>query len=102
MSVNYHRQTRRNLIETYKIIHGFDNLKANDFFTLAPQNSKTRNHTLKLYKEYANTTARCNFFSNRVNNTWNSLSTEAKLAPDILTFKKYIDQELQNIMYDHD
>ena len=42
------------------------------------------------------------FFSNRVNNTWNSLSTEAKLAPDILTFKKYIDQELQNIMYDHD
>ena len=97
-----HRQTRGDLIETYKIIHGFDNLKANDFFKLAPQNSKTRNHTLKLYKEYANTTARCNFFSNRVNNTWNSLSKEAKLAPDILTFKKYIDQELQNIMYDHD
>ena len=97
-----HRQLRGDLIETYKILHGLDNLNAENFFKLAPQSNKTRNSELKIYKEFAYSATRCNFFTNRVNNIWNSLSSETKLAPDILTFKKCIDQELQNIMYDFD
>ena len=89
-----HGQIRGDLIETYKIINGFDNLNTKDFFKLAPQNNLTRNSTLKLYKEFANSVTRCNYFSNRENNIWNFLSAETKLAQGIPTFKKCITKDL--------
>ena len=61
------------------------------------QKNKTRKSYLKLEKEYARSTARCNFLSNRVKNYWNDLSFEAKSARDVNTFKNYIDKELSSL-----
>ena len=97
-----YRRTRGDLIETFKLLQGETNLNLKDFFQLRPNSSTTRNPEFKIFKEYAKTRTRCNFFSNRIINIWNSLSMETKLSKDILTFKKNIDWELKDIMYDFD
>ena len=94
-SIQY-RQLRGDLIQTYKIVHDIDNVTKLDFFHANPS-TKTRKSYLKLEKEYARSTARCNFLSNRVKNYWNDLSFEAKSAKDVNTFKNYIDKELSSL-----
>ena len=97
-----YRRTRGDLIETYKILHTVNNVNPDNFFKLMPQSSTTRNSTFKIYKEYAKSTPRCNFLSNRIINLWNSLSVQTKLAPDLVALKRNIDLELQDILYEHD
>ena len=94
-SIQY-RQLRGDLIQTYKIVHDIDNVTKLDFFQANPS-TKTRKSYLKLEKEYARSTVRCNFLSNRVKNYWNDLSFEAKSAKDVNTFKNYIDKELSSL-----
>ena len=50
----------------------FNNSNDNKFFTL--NNSTTRGHNLKLYKNHCKSTLRKHSFSNRIVDTWNSLS----------------------------
>ncbi len=57
-----YRQTRGDLIQTYKIIHNIDNIDSQNFFTMTNDNTR-RNGELKLYKEFAKTNPRCNFLS---------------------------------------
>ena len=81
-----YRQTRGDLIQTFKIIHGLDNVDCNTFFKFC--NSSTRNSELKLYKEFAKSKLRSNFLPNRIHETWNSLPANVKTASDVLQFKK--------------
>ena len=98
-SIQY-RQTRNDLIQTYKIIHKIDNLKTEDFFTFAKYD-KTRNNILKLYKSQSSSKYRSNFLPNRILNLWNSLSTETKTSKSINLFKENIDNELKHLMTKH-
>merc|ERR1711867_86219 len=82
-SIKY-RQIRGDLIQTYKIINNIDNLKPGDFFTINLNN--TRNANFKLFKEFAKTNTRLNFFSNRITNAWNSLSSNTKSAKSLSSF----------------
>ena len=97
-SIKY-RQVRADLIQTYKIIHSIDNLSCSEFFTFC--NRQTRNSKLKLYKQHASSKIRSNYFTNRVNNFWNSLSESSREALNINEFKNKIDKELYNIMYEY-
>ena len=95
-----YRQTRTDLIQTYKILNNLDNLNQEDFYKFTTSN--TRNSDLKLYKEYAKSVTRSNFLPLRINSTWNSLSYKTRSSENVLAFKKGIDRELSNLMFQYD
>ena len=97
-SIKY-RQLRNDLIQTFKLMHGIDNIDSNNIFSIN-EYDKTRNSTMKLYKLQSRSLIRSNYFSNRVNNTWNKLNESTKMSKDINTFKRNIDQELEDFIFD--
>ena len=97
-SIKY-RQLRNDLIQTYKILHGIDNIDRDNIFCIN-EYDKTRNSTMKLYKSQSKSSVRCNYFANRVNNYWNKLQENTKMSIDLNSFKKNIDHELEDLMFD--
>ena len=85
------RRLRGDLIEVYKIIHGFENVNMNDFFEF--NIGGTRTNTCKLRKrEHVRTATRANAFSVRVVNPWNALPEHVVTAPTISAFKNRLDE----------
>ena len=80
-------------------MHGIDNIDRNKIFSIN-EYDRTRNSTMKLYKLHSRTLVRSNYFANRVNNTWNKLSEVTKMSPDLNAFKRNIDQELEELMFE--
>ena len=66
------RRLHFDLIYCYKILFGLVYLQVSDFFEMAPLLT-TRGHAYKLYKKRSSATVHCEFFSERVVNTWNNL-----------------------------
>ena len=93
-----YRQTRGDLIQSFKIINGYDNVDCNDFFTFTK--TSTRNPEFKLYKEHTNTITRRNFLPHRINNIWNKLPISVKCAENINKFKQLIDNHLTHLKYE--
>ena len=84
------RRKRGDMIETYKILHGFYDVNTtNSLFTLTDTN--TRGHPLKLAKISRNKNLYGNFFTNRVLNDWNSLPHDTVMAGSINMFKNALD-----------
>ena len=67
------RRIRGDLIETYKILSGKENVDSETFFQLTESSQHTRGHSLKLYKRHCRLDSKKFFFSRRVVNSWNSL-----------------------------
>lgn len=84
------RRKRGDLIETYKIIHGLYNIKAQDFFTFST--TTTRGHSKKLMKPRANTNLRLHNFSYRTIQKWNELPESIITAPTLNSFKTRLDK----------
>ncbi len=64
-------ETRRigdDLIETIKIIKGFNDIDRNSFFVMADTDIDSRGHEYKLFKQYCNLDVRKFAFSNRIVN----------------------------------
>ena len=61
------RRIKRDLIFTYKIVHGLVNIPFDIFFTWS-YSSSTRGHAYKLYPLYSRTNRNLHFFHNRVVN----------------------------------
>ena len=80
------RRIRRDLILTYKIVHGLINLPFDDYFVYAPDVG-TRGHTRKLLVKRARLNIVKNFFSYRVISIWNSLPQNTISMPSLSTFK---------------
>ena len=74
------------LIEVYKLLHGYYKTAPNTFFT-CPQRA-LRGHPLKIFKERSRTDLRKHFFSNRVVDAWNSLPEDVVTAPTLNQFKR--------------
>ena len=74
------------MIQVYKIMHGIDKVDKDMFFTVN-RYSATLGHSLKLFKERSCLLARANSFSNRVMDSWNSLTEDIVNAPSLNTFK---------------
>ena len=93
----YCRRQRGDLIEVYKLLHGYYDADWSRYFTLSSVHS-TRGHCMKLFKKQSRLMLRSNFFTQRVISTWqrvistwNSLPDEVVLSPTTSTFKASLD-----------
>ena len=90
------RRIRADLIEVYKIFHGLEGLKVEDFFEVV-QDSNTRGHKFKIYKRAFRTNFGKFSFGNRVTSDWNLLPAETVMAENILKFKNLVDHHLKQV-----
>lgn len=88
------RRIRADMIQTFKIQKGIDNVPKTTWFSNINQTRVTRltYETENLQPVYARTDVRRNFFSVRSVNLWNKLPTELKHSDKIGNFKKNYDQ----------
>jgi len=84
------RRNRADLMEVYKMMHGFNDIPVTTYFQIATD-SCTRGHNKKLVKRHCHTDARLYFFSLRVVTRWNSLPQETVDAPSVNIFKRHLD-----------
>ena len=94
------RRLRGDLIETYKILTGKENLDCEKFFEVA-KSSNLRGNSRKLYKKRSNTLARQNFFSQRIVNFWNALPTTVVEAPSVNSFKSRLDRHWKTTTWEN-
>ena len=88
------RRLRGDLIEVYKILHGFEGTDYQKFFKL--REGVTRGHEWKLEKkEHSSGLERGGWFSIRVINPWNELPPEVVNAPTIRAFKRELDEYMK-------
>ncbi|NEQ69831.1 MAG: hypothetical protein F6K21_30935 [Symploca sp. SIO2D2] len=85
------RRIRGDMIELFKIIHGFDNLDKLQYISFA-LDSGTRGHNLKLEGKNFRADETKFFFFNRTVRIWNSLPSEAVNAISINSFKNKLDK----------
>ena len=91
------RRSRADMVQTYKIVHGFDKLECSEMFTMINQGlentrvTRLRADSLNIKPSRCNIDVRKNFFTQRIVNMWNSLPADLKRArnPDI--FKRQFD-----------
>ena len=79
------RRLRADLLGVYKIVHGVNNLKFDEFFQFCSNN--TRGHAFKLYPIRCNKSVRKAFFADRVVKAWNALKYDVVGALNIDIFK---------------
>ena len=96
-----YRRLRGDLIEVYKIIHEiYDPVTTKSLFTKVSSNSVTRKaNSLNLTKKRTNKNAYKYFFTNRINNVWNSLPNDIVNAKSLNIFKNKIDSHFGDIKY---
>jgi len=87
------RRFRNDLIETYKIVSGVYNVERERFSEF--DKSARRGHSIKLFKKRARLDVRKFVFSNRVVNSWNSLSENSVACISVNSFKKQLSFELE-------
>jgi len=91
------RRNRLDLIEVYKMMHGFTDVPVWTFFQIAADSCK-RGHSMKLVKSHCHTDFRLYFFSHRVVSRWNTLSQEIVSAPSVNSFKRHLNALRQKKM----
>ena len=87
------RRLRGDLIETFKILTGREDVNYSKVVELADVTSGLRGH----YKPRCHTTVRQNFFSLRIDNEWNKLPQDVVEAPSINTLKNRLDLHWQDM-----
>ena len=87
------RRIRSDLVETFKIMNGFYNINRDLFFEL--DEGGRRGHEKKLFKKRFRLDSKKFAFSNRVVDSWNSLSVQCVNSGTINTFKKHFSVHLQ-------
>ena len=100
-----YRRLRGDMIETFKVAKEIHDLEAAPHMSMAGPDRKTvRGHKFNMLKRRVNTRLRQNFFTERVIETWNSLSSHVVEAPSIKAFERRIDRfwRNQDIVYDHE
>ena len=78
-------RNRGDLIETFKILTGREDLPSEQFFE-ATKSSSTRRHGCRLCRKAAGT-LKNNFFNIRVVNLWNKLDEETIYSDSVELFK---------------
>jgi len=87
----YDRRVRGDLIETYKILSGFEKVSCHHFFQLQSSGYHTRGHSMKLQVQRSRLDTRKYFFSQRVVQHWNSLPQSVVDATSVTSFKRRLD-----------
>ncbi|CAF1033445.1 unnamed protein product [Brachionus calyciflorus] len=90
------RRIRGDLIQFFKIINGYENVKFKNVFNYSISNYSNRRNKYKLTKENnKNCRARENFFTNRVVNNWNKLPNDVVEAMNLNIFKAKLDKWME-------
>ena len=89
------RRLRGDLIETFKIVKGFSNLEAEEFFSFN-DSVCTRGHDLKLHKGRFRMDVGKFSFGNRIVDKWNALPQDAIDSANVNVFKNRIACHLRN------
>ena len=85
------RRIRGDMIETYKIMTGKEELDRRRLFTLATL--RNRAHPMKIYRKYSQLDVRKYFFSLRVVKKWNMLSLDEVESRKASGFKAKYDKK---------
>ena len=87
------RRARGDLIEVFKIIHGFENIQRDQFFKMESEvhEHELRHNELKIYVPQAASSRRRRFFDIRVINSWNELPRNLVRRQPISAFKSGLD-----------
>lgn len=87
------RRVRGDMIQTYKLLHGYEDVPLTRFFQR--NTHRLRGHSYKLSKpDHWRTTMKGNWFAIRVIDPWNKLSDNVVSAPSIASFKSRYDRHL--------
>ena len=90
------RRLRGDLIQIYKIIHGFVDINLIKGLRYRDNNYQLRGNSLRLNRELVKgCTPRFNFLTNRIVNEWNALPEEIVRAKNLNSFKAKIDEWLK-------
>ena len=88
------RRIRGDLIETYKIVTGKENVNREKFFhIIPPRGNPELRHDKKIFKKRCQTEVRKHFFTQRVIDNWNGRSKEVIESEKTGTFEKRLDRE---------
>ena len=92
------RRARGDLIEVFKIIHGFENIQRDQFFKLESEVHEhvLRRNELKIYVPQAGSSRRRKLFDIRIINSWNELPRSLVCRQPISTFKSGLDRYLNS------
>jgi hypothetical protein len=85
------------LIETFKILKGFNDVDYRNLFTLSE--NPTPNNGWKIQLERYNTKPFQDFMTNKVCNVWNRLPANIVNRGTVDTFKRRLDKILPNVNY---
>ena len=91
------RRLRGQLIETFKILKGFNNIDHRNLFTL--NEHPTRNHGLKLQPKRFNTQPCGELMTYKIVNVWNRLPPTVIASGSVDTFKRRLDRILPDLNY---
>ena len=79
LSTMHYRRKRYNLIQLFKIVHGYEDIKPDKFFEFNDN---------KIVKPRCEKTLRLNSFPVRCINKWNTLSEDIVCSDTVFKFKK--------------
>ena len=96
-----YRRARGDMIEVFKYLT--ERNKTSVTLLKLRDNSYTRGHPLTLKKSHSRLDVRKHFFTQRVVNLWNALSTKVVLSPTLNTFKSRLDKHWEKapFLFDH-
>jgi ribonuclease P/MRP protein subunit RPP40 len=89
------RRSKLDLIQTFKIVKGIDNVDIKNYFSL--NNNPTRNNGYKLKAINYKTGILGNFFTYRVVNLWNRLPAEVVEAETLGVFRERLDKVFHDL-----
>ena len=89
------RRRRSDILQVYRIFKEIDNINSSMFFKLN-EDQRTRGHSLKLSKIWANSSMRRLSFSMRVVNDWNNLNESTISCTSLNSFKTALKTEWAN------
>ena len=99
-SLQYIRK-RGDMIQTYKIMRGFDRIDQAVFFEFLPS-QVTRGHRFKIHKQQAQCQVRSQSYRIRVGNDWNNLPPDVVNAESVASFNKRLDNHWKDVQYSTD
>ena len=92
-----YRRRHMDMILTFKILQGLDDIPKNEFFTI--NTNATRGNGLKLFKKRTSLTTKLHSFPFRVVNDWNTLLESLVNSSNVLIFKTLLDEHWKSYRF---
>ena len=99
-SLQYRRKIG-DMIQTYKIMRGFDRIDPAVFFKFLPS-QVTRGHRFKIHKQQSQRLVRSQSYNIRVANDWNNVPADVVNAKSVASFRKNLDNHWKDLQYSTD